>query len=64
MPTRSAVRPASRPAGMPSEELLNEAIAAVYDKLKRVSHSTHIVALSQELRELIKLRKYLGYDKK
>jgi hypothetical protein len=44
--------------------LLNEAIDTVYNKLKHVNHSTHIVALSQELRELIGLRKDLGYDKK
>lgn len=47
-----------------SEELLNEAIATVSDKLKHVNHSMHIVALSQELRELIGLRRELGYDKK
>lgn len=62
--SRTVTKPASRPSQSSSQELLDEAIDTVYNKLKHVNHSTHIVALSQELRELIGLRKDLGYDKK
>jgi hypothetical protein len=47
-----------------SEELLDAAIDTVYTKLKHVNHSSHIVALSQELRELLKMRNEMGYEKR
>jgi hypothetical protein len=45
------------------KELIDEAIRVVSEKLTHVNHSTHIVALSQELRALIEERKNLGYNK-
>jgi hypothetical protein len=45
------------------EELIDEAIGVVSEKLMHVNHSTHIVALSQELRALIEERKKLGSNK-
>jgi hypothetical protein len=44
------------------EELLDAAIETVYTKLKHVNHTSHIVALSQELRELLKMRSETGYE--
>lgn len=61
MPAASMQKPA-RPGS--SEELLDAAIDTVYTKLKHVNHSSHIVALSQELRELLKMRNEMGYEKR
>ncbi len=61
MPAASTQR-SSRPVS--SEELLDAAIDTVYTKLKHVNHSSHIVALSQELRELLKMRYEMGFEKR
>ncbi len=61
MPAASTQR-SSRPGS--SEELLDAAIDTVYTKLKHVNHSSHIVALSQELRELLKMRNEMGFEKR
>ncbi len=53
-----------REAGGPdSGEMLDTAIETVYNKLKHVNHSEHIVSLSQELRELIRMKKDMGDEK-
>lgn len=61
MPAASMQKPARPGSG---EELLDAAIDTVYTKLKHVNHSSHIVALSQELRELLKMRNEMGYEKR